>query len=294
MGIALALLSMLCFGANIIISRYAVARMAVEPGFVVVLGANLVLSAALFGAEFAARAAPFSWDWSGAGLFALGGVIGTFLGRRLLYDTVRLIGPARASVFHSSAPLFSLVAAWLLIGERLGAYELALMALVWTGLWLTTPAGGVHRLPREAWRKGAVLGVLTVAGFGFGNAVRGVAMRDWDEAVFGTVVSTVAAIACQAAATRDWGAMRAAVRSSDKAGIALFAASGIATALGSVFMALAMARMEIALAALVMHTTPLLVFPYSVLVLRNREGLTGRTLAGAAVVLAGIAALALR
>jgi len=42
------------------------------------------------------------------------------------------------------------------------------------------------------------------------------------------------------------------------------------------------------------HTTPLLIFPVSVFILKNREELTGRTLAGAALVLAGIAALLLR
>ena len=50
----------------------------------------------------------------------------------------------------------------------------------------------------------------------------------------------------------------------------------------------------IALAALITHTTPLVIFPVSVFLYKNREGLTPRTFAGVALVLAGIAALALR
>ena len=59
------------------------------------------------------------------------------------------------------------------------------------------------------------------------------------------------------------------------------------TALGSIFVALAMKRMEIALAVLVVHTTPLVIFPVSVFILKNREELTPRTLLGALLVLVG-------
>jgi drug/metabolite transporter (DMT)-like permease len=55
-----------------------------------------------------------------------------------------------------------------------------------------------------------------------------------------------------------------------------------------------MTKIEIALAVLVVHTTPLVIFPVSVFLLKNREELTGRTASGAALVLAGIALLALR
>ena len=43
MGIAYALLAMLCFATNIVITRYAVARLPVEAGFFVVLATNVLL-----------------------------------------------------------------------------------------------------------------------------------------------------------------------------------------------------------------------------------------------------------
>ena len=51
-------LAMLCFAANIIITRYAVARLPVEAGFFVVLATNILFPAALFASELALRAAP--------------------------------------------------------------------------------------------------------------------------------------------------------------------------------------------------------------------------------------------
>ncbi|MNC96687.1 EamA-like transporter family protein [compost metagenome] len=66
------------------------------------------------------------------------------------------------------------------------------------------------------------------------------------------------------------------------------------TSLGSMFISLAMTRIEIALAVLIVHTTPLVIFPVSVWLLKNREELNSRTVLGAALVLAGIAFLAAR
>lgn len=298
MGVFLALLAMACFASNIILTRYAVARMPVESGFLVVLATNILFPALVYPFELAARAAPWSWDWKGAGIFALGGVIGTFLGRRFLFDTVHLLGPARASVFHSTAPAFALVGAWLLVGERLGWYEIGLMAMVWLGLWLTQPrAGATQRagqLSAQQVRRGFIAGLLTVAGFGFGNVLRGIATRTWEEVFLGTAIASVAALACQVLVTRDWGRIGAQLRAADRKAIGLYLACGVTTSLGSVFISAAMLRMEIALATLVVHTTPILIFPVSVFILKNREELTARTLAGAALVLAGIAALLLR
>ncbi len=297
MGIALALASMLCFAANIVVSRYAVTRMPVELGFLVVLAVNFLLGGALFGIDLLLRRAPFAIHWEQAGWFALAGIVGTYLGRRLLYDTIRVLGPARSSVFHSSSPVFTLIAAWVLVGEHLGGYQLGLMALVIGGLWTTQigARGGAARPPQgESLRRGALYGVLTVSGFGVGNAIRGMAMRGWNEPVFGTLLGVSTAFLAQLLTTRNLPRKLAALRRADRAGLALYAASGVATILGQVFLLAAMRRMPIALAALVSMTTPLVIFPLSLFAFGNREGLTRYSALGAGMVLAGIALLALR
>jgi len=296
MGVALSLLSMLGFAANILLTLYAMMRLSVEVGFLVALATNILFPAALFAFDWAVRTTPFTWDWNGAALFALGGVIGTFLGRRLLFDAVQLLGPSRASVFHSTAPAFALVAAWLLADERLGLYEIGLMALVWLGLWFTQPraAPGGGRPARASLRKGMLFGLLTVAGFGFGSVLRGLAMRGWHEALLGALVASAAALACQVVVTRDWTKILAQLRAADRVALWLYVGCGVTTSLGAIFMSLAMVRMEIALSMLVVHTTPLVIFPFSVFVLKNREELAARTVLGAMMVLSGIALLAFR
>lgn len=298
MGVAYALLAMVCFATNMLITRVALKRLPVESGFMVVLVFNIVFPGLLFLAELGARAQPLEWNWKGAGFFALSGVVGTFLGRRMLFDTVRILGAARASVFHSSAPAFAFLAAWLLAGEVLTLYDLALVAVVWLGLWLTHPpvgsVTGEAQLTPQLLRRGILVGIATVAGFGVGNVLRGLAVRAWDEVFFGTALSTVAAIALQVAVTRDWPRILGQLRAATPAAIALYAGCGIATSLGSIFVTLAMKNIQIGLAVLVVHTTPLVIFPVSVFLLKHREELSARTLLGTALVLGGIAVLLLR
>jgi drug/metabolite transporter (DMT)-like permease len=296
MGITLALLAMLCFAANIFLVRGAMARMSVEWGFLVMLAVNVLFTAAVWTVELQLRGTPFAFQWEGAGWFALSGVVGIFFGRRMLLDSIRTLGPARTSVLHSSSPVVTLVAAWVLAGERLGGYEIALMALVIVGLWITqAPGPGRLGEPRPAaLERGLVFGLLLIAGFGVGNALRGLGMRAWNEAIFGSLLGTTSALLCQAASIRAWPKASAQLFGADRRGLALFAASGVATACGSILTSSAMSYVEIAIATLITFTTPLVVFPVSVFVLGNREGLSFRALAGAAMVLAGVALLALR
>lgn len=296
MGIALSFAAMFSFASNILFTRYALARMPLESGFLVVLAVNILFPAVLFAFELPLRAAPWAWDWKGAGLFALSGIIGTYMGRRMLFDAVRILGPARASVFHSTAPIFALVGAWLIAQERLGLYELGIMVLVMVGLLFTQPRStySSKHPDAKALRSGMFAGLVAVAGFGMGNVVRGIGVRGWDEPVLGAVVASATALVCQVASTRGWSAIGAQLRAADRNAYLLYIACGVSTSLGAIFLASAMKYLEIALAVLVVHSTPLVIFPVSVFILRNREDLTVRTVMGAVLVLSGILLLSLR
>ena len=74
----------------------------------------------------------------------------------------------------------------------------------------------------------------------------------------------------------------------------MYAWCGVATVCGAMFFVSSMQYIEIALATLVTHSTPLMIFPVSLVVFKNREGLSTRTALGAGMVLTGIVLLALR
>lgn len=98
------------------------------------LGALLISLAALFqGGNTLAR---WSWQvWSSVIFLALGG---TALGFTWFADGVKRIGAARASVFVNLVPVFAVVQAAVLLGERLGLAVLGGGLLVIVGVWLTT------------------------------------------------------------------------------------------------------------------------------------------------------------
>lgn len=298
MGIVFALLSMLCFAGNIFITRAAMSKMGADIGFPVVLAVNIVFAALVFGIERLFTHAPLMFHWNAAGWFALSGVIGIYLGRRMLFDAVHLLGPARASVLHTASPVVTLIVAWFLVGEHLGLHEFLLMALVMAGL-LATQLPAARTSPvlisdRAAFRHAMLLSLLTVVGFGAGNAIRGAAIRDWNEAALGAVLGSSAALLCQFVFESRVRALIDGLRQGDRTAIGLYAASGIATVSGTMFSAMAMHRIEIAIATVVTYTTPLVVFPVSAFLYRNREALSFRTVAGAAMVLLGIVLLAFR
>jgi len=298
MGIVFALLSMLCFAGNIFITRAAMSRMSVDTGFPVVLAVNVAFAALVFGVERLYSIAPFSFQWKAAGLFALSGIVGIYMGRRMLFEAVHVLGPARASVLHTASPVVTLIAAWFLVDEHLGLYEILLMAMVIAGLLAAQlqhlrAVPGVRADP-AAIRQALLLSLLTVVGFGVGNAIRGLAIREWNEAAMGAVLGSGAALLCQLASGNAPGAVVEGLRKGDRQAIGLYVASGVATVSGTIFGAMAMHRVEIAVATVVTYTTPLVVFPVSVLVLKNREALSLRTALGAGMVLLGIALLALR
>jgi drug/metabolite transporter (DMT)-like permease len=298
MGIVFALLSMLCFAGNIFITRAAMSRMGVNTGFPVVLVVNIAFAALVFGIERAFSTAPFSLQWKAVGLFSLSGVVGIYMGRRMLFEAVHVLGPARASVLHTASPVVTLIAAWFLVDEHLGLYEILLMALVIAGLLAAQlqhlrPAPGMLA-DRAAFRQAILLSLMTVVGFGLGNAIRGLAIREWNEAAMGAVLGSSAALLCQLATGSTIGAIFDGLRKGEKKAIGLYVASGVATVSGTMFGAMAMHRVEIAIATVVTYTTPLVVFPISVFLLKNREALSARTAVGACMVLVGIALLALR
>jgi drug/metabolite transporter (DMT)-like permease len=298
MGIVFALLSMLCFAGNIFITRAAMSKMGAGTGFPVVLTVNVLFGMLVFGIERLFSVTPFLFQWKAAGWFALSGVVGIYMGRRMLFEAVHFLGPARASVLHTASPAVTLIAAWFLVDERLGSYEVFLMGLVMAGLLAAQLQGGSLRPAlvddRAAIKRALLLSLLTVVGFGVGNAIRGLAIREWNEAAMGAMIGSGAALLCQLTTGSSIGTILDGLHKGEKKAVSLYVASGVATVSGTIFGAMAMHRIEIAIATVVTYTTPLVVFPVSVFLLKNREGLSVRTAVGAVMVFVGIMLLAFR
>jgi drug/metabolite transporter (DMT)-like permease len=59
-----------------------------------------------------------TWSWTGVGAFAAAGLMSTFIGRTLLFTGIRHAGAARAAAVKNATPLFTLIIAVAVLGER--------------------------------------------------------------------------------------------------------------------------------------------------------------------------------
>jgi drug/metabolite transporter (DMT)-like permease len=307
-GELLALVALLLFSSNIILTKVASARLSLDAGYLVSVFANIAFAALLFAVQRALRLAPLQWDWIGFAAFAAAGACSTYFGRWFFFEAIARLGPARASVFQVSSPLFTLVIAWIALGERIPSHAVAAIAVAVAGLLLVSvspaslrrraraampsTAGAARRGGFAAWlRSGMVLGVGSSAAYAAGNVFRATAGRRWDEPVLGALIGAVAALALHGMLTRNNVAMLRRLAGADRIGLAIFALGGAMTISAQMAVIEAMNAVPVAIVALITLCTPLLVFPLSYFLLRNDEGINARTLAGGVLVLGGIAAL---
>jgi drug/metabolite transporter (DMT)-like permease len=308
-GQAFALAALILFSCNTVLTKVASARLALNAGYVVAIVMNIVFAALLFVVDLLWRTHPLRWDWAGVALYAAAGVFSTYLGRWFFFESIARLGPAKASIFQVSSPIFAVVIAWIALAQSLDATAIGAMIVAMAGLVLVTVSprqiarmamrrddqAMIHPAPaRSLVQSGLVVGIGSSAAYAVGNVLRGGGVQRWDEPVLGALLGALAGLAFHLVLTpRNAEALRA-LRTADRRGVMLFALSGAMTITAQVCVIEGMAYVPVAVVAMVTLCTPLLVFPMSYWLLRNQERITLRTVVGGGVTLAGIAVLILR
>lgn len=116
---------------------------------------------------------PIGVSLEAMGWLALSGVVGLTLGDSFLFWAFGRIGPRRTLLMMSTAPVFTVLTAWLLLGERLDFRQLIGVVVIIAGVMLATlgrdEGGGVFRnLPRSVLRSGFLAGLAAGACQGVG------------------------------------------------------------------------------------------------------------------------------
>ena len=307
MGELLALAGLSMFASNIMVSKLGAGRIALDTGYLVAVSVNVLVAAALLGLDMAIRHRVPTWNWTGVVLFMFAGVFSTYLGRWFILESITRLGPAKASAFQVSSPLFTAIIAWFTLGERLGFIAFAGIVTAIAGLLLVSlPGGAKPATPRAAtpepaaasWRRwlrsGLLLGIGSSAAYAIGNVFRGAGIRQWNELVLGVLVGALTGLALQLLMGKGQLTAVRTLRTADRRGVLLFASSGVLTITGQLLTVAAMAFAPVALVSLITLCTPLIVFPASYFLLHNEEGIGWRTVAGGVLTLAGIATVVLR
>jgi drug/metabolite transporter (DMT)-like permease len=105
-----------------------------------------------------------SLQLDGAGVLALSGLIGIFVGDTALFACMNRLGPRRSGILFATHALFSAVLAWLFLGETLSGWGLLGSALLVAGV-MTAIAFGRRETESHQWE--ATKGRLAI-GIGLG------------------------------------------------------------------------------------------------------------------------------
>jgi drug/metabolite transporter (DMT)-like permease len=126
MGETLAILALILFSSNIILTKLATARLNINIGFLISVWVNFLFAVVLFLLQMIFFSdGNLEWHTKGLLLFLSAGFFSTYMGRWFFFETIDKLGPSRASTFQVSNPMFTTIIAWLFMGEKLSG-----------GIWL--------------------------------------------------------------------------------------------------------------------------------------------------------------
>jgi drug/metabolite transporter (DMT)-like permease len=270
----LAGVSALCFGAALVTAKLGLRAVDARSGAAI----SIPTATALL-----VLAAPFALDVSGftlvaALIFAAVGIFFPAVVTLLTFAANDRLGPSVTGTVSSSAPLFALLAALLILGERIPARALVATAAVVAGVALLSWRGGTL-MRRALWLPlaGAALrGIVQVA------AKAGLALwpSPFAASLIGYSVSTVT-VTLAARGRKRW---------RERSALLWFMATGLLNGLAVLLMYAALSAAAVSLVAPVVAGYPLVTVVLGAAVLRE-EALSVRSVAGALLIVGGIAYL---
>ena len=282
MPVALALAAAFCFGLGLVLTQFGLRHLPPRRGALV----SVPCSAALLW-----LLAPEVADWhgfvpQGALVFALVGLFFPASVTLLTFEANRHMGPNLSGALGNLAPLFAVLLAALLFGERLGWVQALGIAAILVGVVALT----LDRRGRErSWPWWAALLPLTAAAIrGFIQPVTKLGLGFWPSpfaaVLIGYSVSALVVAGSVAPFRQEAGAP---VR---RAGIAWFAGVGVANVAAVLLLYAALGSGKVSLVSPLVATYPLFTLALSAALLRATP-LAPRLVFGVLLTVAGVAAL---
>jgi drug/metabolite transporter (DMT)-like permease len=229
-------------------------------------------------------------------VLAASGLVGFVFGDNYYFRCLVILGPGRAALLSSLAPLFTVLIAWPALGERPGPLAALGMALTMGGVWWVLGAreARIRTHVEGSVTVGVIAGVLASLGQAGGYVLSKVALDSGIDALSGTVIRITAACigiwvlaGWQRAVVSTIGALR-----DRRATVLMLAGALSGPFLGVTLSLAALQYIEAGVAASItaIYPIPTLLISASV----GGEKLTWRSFGGAVVAVVGVIVLFLR
>jgi drug/metabolite transporter (DMT)-like permease len=318
MGEILAFSALFMFSSNIIVTKIASTRLNLAIGFLISVIVNVIFSGILCGFQLIFSHHHLQWNTYGFLTFLLSGFFSTFLGRFLFFESIVKLGPAKSSAIQVSNPLFSTLIAWIALGETLtfvdsivaipailsGLYMLSYNPRKWVmtddiaasskGIEIKTKGktSARERL-KKFLRADIFVALMSSLSYAIGNVLRGSAIHHWNQPILGALLGALTGLLLHLITNPNSKQLWGELKSADVTGVFLYIASGLLTVAAQICVIASMWYIPVSIANLITLSTPILVTPFSLIFLKNQEGISIYTITGISLVLIGIFILVL-
>ena len=277
-ALLLAASSSMCFGAAVVSSRFGLRVLDARAGAAISIPTATVLLVAV---------APFTIDFAAATvratlIFAAVGLMFPVLVTLLTFQSNRHLGPVVTSSVSSTAPLFALPAAALLLGEEITPNAVSASIGIAVGVWVLfgKRTHRAHRAPRWAL-------LLPIAGAllrGLAQALAKAGLLLWPNPFAASLIGYLVSSAGVIAADRTG---RAQEKRWTSTGAGWFIVTGTLNGAAVLLMYGALRGAPVSYVAPIIATYPLVTVLLSAVVFRD-EWIGRRVLAGSAIVVASV------
>lgn len=277
-ALAAACVSTLAFGAAVVTAKRGLRYRDARAGAAISIPAATLLFI---------LASPFALDTAGFALaaacvFAIVGIFFPAAVTLLTFEANDRLGPTTTSALSSSAPLFALLAAALVLGESIPAKAVLAALGVLAGISLMSwPRAGEPR--RLGWAMLLPLAGAAIRGFAQVAAKAGLAL--WPNPFVAALIGYVVSSGTVATAHR----MREQRSQGMRGGLAWFVATGVLNGMAVLLMYWALNRAPVAFVAPIVAAFPLVTAALSIAL--GEEPARPRLLGGSALIVAAIACL---
>jgi drug/metabolite transporter (DMT)-like permease len=268
-----AVLSSMCFGIALVTGRVGLRTRDARSGAAISIPIATLLFVAA--APFALDVAGFSWR--AVGLFAAVGLFFPALVTILTFRSNERLGPTVTGAVSGTAPLFALLAAVLVLGERVPAQAAVACAAIVLGIAVLSWKGSAMRPGFVGWSLLWPLSGAVVRGLAQAGAKAGLLL--WPNPFAASLIAYSVSSATVVSANRLG---RISQSQPAQRGIIWFAFTGVLNGAAVLLMYAALNIAPVSLVAPVVATYPLITALVSAIVLRE-EPVTLRMVAGASI-----------
>jgi drug/metabolite transporter (DMT)-like permease len=216
--------------------------------------------------------------------FVVAGLAAPGLARLVMFAGIDRVGVSRSSALVATAPLFAIVMAAAVLGEKPSGALVGGAAAVMAGGALLSLR---HREERAWRRRDLALPVLAAVGFALRDTVSRLGLVDFPYPLVAAGVATVASLAIMAAigaVQRGTGRLRL-----DPAALPLLLLAGACEGAAYLVMWRALTVGAVSLVSPLVHTQPIFTIALAAVFLRDLERVTWRLVLAATLILAGVA-----